>query len=164
MTKQQEREMQNFVSRRRTLAILAAAGGVAAVGQGASGTESKSLVAATSLRKAFDEAQKKVTISIDLEDLKTLKDNNYRLCFAKKVAEGKFNVVWQSYDKYLASNDFSWVPLFQLFGTNVFQGDVTVNAKTNMVKKSALDNKALWILRGFCPTRALAGRGRQSLS
>lgn len=75
--------------------------------------------------------QKSVTIELSNSALAEMKNNNYRLCFAKKVAEGDYNVVWQSYDKYLANNTFTWTPQFQLFGTNTFQAKVEVHVDTN---------------------------------
>ncbi len=76
--------------------------------------------------------QKTVNIKIASTDLTFLKDNKYRLCFAKKVND-TFDVVWQSYDEYLATNSFMWTPVFQLFGTNEFVGNVTVKASTTPV-------------------------------
>ncbi|MCP5095870.1 MAG: hypothetical protein GY943_09980 [Chloroflexi bacterium] len=76
---------------------------------------------------------KSVTIEIDTKDLQFLKQNNYKLCFAKKVGNNDYNVVWQSYTDYLVTNTFSWVPMFQLFGSNVFQDNVEVKVSTNKV-------------------------------
>ena len=76
--------------------------------------------------------QKDVNISIASQDLEVLKDNAYRLCFAKKVNE-TFNVVWQSYQDYLAYNSFLWTPAYQLFGSNEFRSNVTVKVTTNVV-------------------------------
>ncbi len=76
--------------------------------------------------------QKTVNIQITSEELETLKDNEYRLCFAKKVND-TFDVVWQSYQKYLDNNSFLWTPVYQLFGSNQFKGDVTVRVQTNTV-------------------------------
>ena len=73
---------------------------------------------------------KGVRILIDGADLETLKDAHYRLCFAKKV-DKTYNVVWQSYDKYLSNNGFDWTPKYELFGINEFEADVTVVASTN---------------------------------
>jgi hypothetical protein len=75
---------------------------------------------------------KSVKIEIAPADLEFLKDNHYKLCFAKMV-NNTFNVVWQSYDKYLATTTFQWVPTYQLFGTNTFQDNVTVTVDTNTV-------------------------------
>jgi hypothetical protein len=84
---------------------------------------------------ALDAVSKAVTILVDLDDLATLKTNNYAMCFAKKVASGSdggsYNVVWQSLTKYVYSTAFSWTPQFSLFGTNVFADTVTVTATTN---------------------------------
>jgi hypothetical protein len=87
---------------------------------------------ATALQSALEASEKRVSIIIDLDDLKILKASNYRLCFAKKVGDADYNVVWQSYSLYLASNDFSWTPQYQLFGTNIFQDNITVRVATNL--------------------------------
>lgn len=84
------------------------------------------------LMAAAAAAQKSVNILIDADDLGFLKDNKYMLCFAKKVGDS-FNVVWQAYDKFLANNNFSWVPQFQLFGSNVFMEQVKVQVSTNPI-------------------------------
>lgn len=78
--------------------------------------------------------QKKVTIKIDHEDLRLLKNSAYRLCFAKKVGEHDYNVVWQSYTDYLPSNTFSWTPEYELFGSNEFESNVRVDVSTNIVR------------------------------
>ncbi|MBD2213729.1 hypothetical protein H6G27_28250 [Nostoc linckia FACHB-104] len=78
-------------------------------------------------------AEKSVTITIEETDLQNLKDANYKLCFAKKVDEGKYNVVWQSYDEFLMNNTFSWTPQYQLFGTNTFKENIKVVVSTNLV-------------------------------
>lgn len=75
---------------------------------------------------------KSVDIQIASADLETLKGSGYQLCFAKKV-NNSYNVVWQSGFEYTGDDTFSWQPLYELFGTNVFQGDVTVHATTNAV-------------------------------
>lgn len=76
--------------------------------------------------------QKIANITIAKQDLETLKGNKYRMCFAKKV-NNTFNVVWQSYDDYLNTNSFLWTPVYQLFGSNLFKGDLTVEVATNAV-------------------------------
>lgn len=75
---------------------------------------------------------KSVDIQIAAADLETLKNNQYQLCFAKKV-NNSYNVVWQSAADYLSENTFSWQPLYELFGSNDFKGDVTVHVSTNKV-------------------------------
>ncbi len=75
---------------------------------------------------------KSVEIQIDSNDLASLKENKYRLCFAKKV-NNTYNVVWQSYIDYLGNNTFSWTPVYQLFGTNTFQDNITVEVDTNAI-------------------------------
>ncbi|RON50154.1 hypothetical protein [Pseudomonas frederiksbergensis] len=118
----------------------------------------KSLLAAPTALKTTDYSkvltstlaatQKTVSIQIDSADLTTLKQNGYKLCFAKKVGTEAYNVVWQSYVQYLSFNDFSWTPQYQLFGTNQFQANVTVRASTNTIniglgQQSILDNNGL---------------------
>jgi hypothetical protein len=97
------------------------------------------------LAKALLDAQKTVTIQIAPDDLKDLKVANYKLCFAKKVGDADYNVVWQSFDRYLINNVFSWTPQYQLFGNNLFQDKILVQASTNQVviqlgQTSILDN------------------------
>jgi hypothetical protein len=75
---------------------------------------------------------KSVKILVDPSDLASLKENKYRLCFAKKV-NNTYNVVWQSYTDFIHQNSFSWTPVYQLFGTNTFQDNVTVDVETNAV-------------------------------
>ncbi|WP_203612748.1 hypothetical protein [Amycolatopsis sp. SID8362] len=77
-------------------------------------------------------AGKSVGIQIDTADLEELKNNGYNLCFAKKVND-TYNVVWQSAGEYLADNTFSWQPLYELFGSNEFKGDVGVRVSTKKV-------------------------------
>ncbi|MEM7537973.1 MAG: hypothetical protein AAF639_37730 [Chloroflexota bacterium] len=84
-------------------------------------------------RQVMLASTKTVDIEIALPDLQQLKASNYKLCFAKKVAEGEYNVVWQSYLDYLAFNKFSWTPQYQLFGSNIFQSNVEVRVATNLV-------------------------------
>lgn len=75
---------------------------------------------------------KSVYIKIDPTDLESLKHDKYKICFAKKVAN-TYDVVWQSYDKFLAGNTFSWIPMYQLFATNTFSGGVQVRADADPV-------------------------------
>lgn len=85
---------------------------------------------------------KSVDIKIDPNDLETLKKNGYQLCFAKKVND-TYNVVWQSSDEYLADNAFSWQPMYELFGSNVFSGNVRVRVSTNKVAIGLGDQSVL---------------------
>lgn len=85
------------------------------------------------LRSTLAATQKTVTIEIAAGDLTQLKKSGYKLCFAKKVGTEDYNVVWQSYDKYLSNNEFSWTPQYQLFASNVFKENVQVNVSTNIV-------------------------------
>lgn len=89
--------------------------------------------AARGFRAAFLAAQKTVSIEIDSNQLETLKGSSYRLCFAKKVGNEAYNIVWQSYFDYLVSNTFSWTPTYQLFGSNTFAANLTVKVATNLV-------------------------------
>jgi len=89
--------------------------------------------ATLTLQAALNATKKRVKIEIVQDDLRTLKDGNYKLCFAKKVAEGDYNVVWQSYDDYSVTNTFLWTPQYQLFGSNRFKENVEVEVTTNVV-------------------------------
>ncbi|WP_299275114.1 hypothetical protein [uncultured Psychroserpens sp.] len=77
---------------------------------------------------------KTVQIKISSEELASLKGNGYKLCFAKKVGDNSYNVVWHAFDNYLSQNTFSWTPQYELFGINTFQHDIRVQAQTNIVK------------------------------
>ena len=76
---------------------------------------------------------KSVKIEIAPDDLTSLKLNNYKMCFAKRVGDNDYNVVWQAYDLYLQNNMFSWVPLYELFGTNQYKANIQVTVHTNKV-------------------------------
>jgi hypothetical protein len=75
---------------------------------------------------------KTVTINIDKDKHGKLMDEHYKLCFAKKVGD-VFDVIWQSYDDYLVSNTFSWIPTYQMFGSNTFADGVKVKAMTETI-------------------------------
>jgi hypothetical protein len=79
------------------------------------------------------DVQKKVSIRIALKDLENLKKARYKLCFAKKIGNKGYNVVWQSYSDYLTNNTFSWTPQYALFGSNTFQDNIQVRVSTNIV-------------------------------
>lgn len=92
--------------------------------------------------------QKSVKIQIASADLTRLKQSGYKLCFAKKLDNEDYDVVWQSYTNYLSNNTFSWTPQYQLFGASVFQANLTVDISTNLVQiglgqQSILDNSGL---------------------
>ncbi|MEB0045610.1 MULTISPECIES: hypothetical protein [unclassified Pseudomonas] len=118
----------------------------------------KSLLGATQALKPSDYSkvlastlaatQKVVKIQIASGDLTTLKQSGYKLCFAKKVGNEAYNVVWQSYVQYLSNSTFSWTPQYQLFGSNSFQANVQVDVSTNLVniglgQQAILDNSGL---------------------
>jgi len=86
------------------------------------------------LNTLLQATQKTVKIQIASPDLTQLKSSNYRLCFAKKVGDNDYNVVWQSYMNYLSNNRFSWTPQYELFGSNTFQDNVIVDVSTNVVR------------------------------
>lgn len=83
--------------------------------------------------EALEAVTKKVQINIMEGDFNTLKQSHYKLCFAKKVGDGDFNVVWQSYTDYLMYDNLSWTPQYSVFGSNNFESNVKVLANTNTV-------------------------------
>ena len=83
--------------------------------------------------KAVGLSQKIVTIEIDMESLTTLKEGYYKLCFAKKIEEEGYTVVWYATLRYLSVNEFSWRPMYMLFGTDAFQDGRSVRPCTNSV-------------------------------
>jgi hypothetical protein len=114
------------------LATVVFVGGSNRTAQGTALTANAWTHLAATVRSATQAAQKTVRIEIDTSDLEELKGANYKLCFAKKVGDD-YDVVWQSYTKYLPSNTFSWTPQYQLFGANVFNDRVNVEVSTNLV-------------------------------
>ncbi|AFY43919.1 hypothetical protein [Nostoc sp. PCC 7107] len=86
------------------------------------------------LQTALTASKKTVDIQIAPDDLNTLKGSDYKLCFAKKVGDNDYNVVWQSFTAYLSNNSFLWTPQYQLFGSNIFQSNIEVKVSTNTIK------------------------------
>lgn len=84
------------------------------------------------LKSLLGATTKSVTVKIDPEELEILKESEYSLCFAKKVGDKDYNVIWKSMNKYLANNKFSWTPVYEVSGTNTFQDSVKVEATTNI--------------------------------
>ena len=76
---------------------------------------------------------KTVNIQIGPKDFNTLKQGAYNLCFAKKIGDAAYNVVWRASFEYLEDNDFSWTPIYQIFGTNTYHDGITVKASTKKV-------------------------------
>ncbi len=83
------------------------------------------------LQKALKATEKQVKIQISVEDLQKMKHNGYSLCFAKKVGDFDYDVIWKSMNKYLSNNTFTWQPIYQIFGTNIFEAGVKVEVSTN---------------------------------
>jgi hypothetical protein len=105
---------------------------------------------------------KSVQIQIASSDLNELRRGGYHLCFAKKVGEESYNVVWRGFSQYLQDNTFSWAPLYELFGINTFRPGQIVQSSTATVdidlgETSVLDSNG--VLRG-----ARAGGKPQSIS
>lgn len=94
---------------------------------------SSTLISVLDFQSLLQDVSKNVNIEIADADIRLLKDSNYKLCFAKKVGDYAYNVVWQSYDNFLKYNNFSWTPQYQIFGTNKFQTGVEVQVQTNSV-------------------------------
>lgn len=83
------------------------------------------------LRAAANAAKKEINVEIKDADLRGLMDSHYRMCFAKKVGDNDYNVVWQSYDYFSENNTFSYRPEYQAFRTDTFQAQVTVKVSSN---------------------------------
>lgn len=108
----------------------------------------------TSIRKcqtpetALANSTKTVNIKISDEEIKNLKENDYKLCFAKKIGGTEYDIVWQAYSSFLSKNVFSWTPEYQLFGSDNFISGTTVATQTNNMiiglgKTSILDKNGL---------------------
>lgn len=85
------------------------------------------------LRECLNNAEKQVIVKILQKDFKALKTGRYMLCFAKKMCDDTYNVVWKAFGNYLINNVFSWRPQYRLFGSNQFHDGKTVNVSTNAV-------------------------------
>lgn len=77
--------------------------------------------------------EKKVSIDIDINDFNNLKNNKYSLCFAKKVGDEDYNVVWNAETCFLQKGSFSWTPQYQIFATNTFKESVKVTTQTDII-------------------------------
>lgn len=85
------------------------------------------------LTELMEAASKKVSVSIDRASLGSLKQSNYNMCFAKKVGNADYNVVWKSYQKFSVSNSFSWVPVYSIFGSDIFEESLKVKISCSPV-------------------------------
>lgn len=83
------------------------------------------------LRALANATKKEINVEINTDDIKTLKDSSYKICFAKKVGDNDYNVVWQSYEYFSENNTFSWRPEYQVFRTDTFKAQVTVKVASN---------------------------------
>jgi len=86
-----------------------------------------------SFQNVLAAATKTVDIGIGKKDFATLKQARYNLCFAKKVGDAAYNVVWRASFEYLEDNEFSWTPIYQIFGTNRYQDGIAVKASTKKI-------------------------------
>lgn len=78
--------------------------------------------------------RKTVKIQLTTHALDLMKSSGYKLCFAKKIENHSYNVVWWAYDDYLSNNLFSWIPKYTLFGANFFKDKRRVQVATNTQK------------------------------
>ncbi len=84
------------------------------------------------LKSLLAAATKSVMVKIDSDELRDLKASGYSLCFAKKVGDKDYNVIWKSMKKYLSNNKFTWTPVYEISGTNTFEDSVKVETTTNI--------------------------------
>ena len=75
---------------------------------------------------------KTLIVEITSDDLIMLQGEGLKLNIAIKV-NNTFDVVWQSISNYESSNTYQWSQDFQVFASNEFQEDVTVESETNLV-------------------------------
>lgn len=57
---------------------------------------------------------KQINIFVPADDVKRLKDNNYKLCFSKKVNDS-FNTIWEARAHYQQDEVFEWEPEYKIF-------------------------------------------------
>ncbi|KJC60973.1 hypothetical protein UP10_08600 [Bradyrhizobium sp. LTSPM299] len=72
---------------------------------------------------------KSIEIQIALDDLEFLKTNRYLLCFAA-INSG---IVWRCFSDYLASNPFSLISQYEVFGTSSLNIGSVITIDTNTV-------------------------------
>ena len=75
---------------------------------------------------------KTLIVEITSDDLIMLQGEGLKLNIAIKV-NNTFDVVWQSISNYESNNTYQWSQDFQVFASNEFQEDVTVEIQTNLV-------------------------------
>jgi hypothetical protein len=75
---------------------------------------------------------KLIQIKINQTDYDVLKSGKYNLCYSQK-ANDAYAVVCQSISNYLPSTRISWLPNYQLFGTNFFTAGAEVVIEINSV-------------------------------
>lgn len=67
---------------------------------------------------------KSITIVLDNNSLRELRGRGFNLCFAKRLKDQEFNVIWRALNRYDSNNVFCWTPEYQVFGSNrYFVGD-----------------------------------------
>src|SRR5260221_13578345 len=75
---------------------------------------------------------KLVQIHINQPDYDQRKSSRFNVCFAQKVNDA-YTVVCQATFDYLPSTRFSWLPKYQVFGTNFFNPAAEAVVETNPV-------------------------------
>lgn len=100
------------------------------------------------LKTLLGATEKSITVKVDPDELRALKDSGYALCFAKKVGDNAYNVIWKSMNKFLANNKFTWTPVYEISGTNTFEDSVKVETTTNtqvigLGERTIIDNVGL---------------------
>lgn len=86
------------------------------------------------MSNSVETGTKKVSIKISEEEFKTLKNNGYSICFAKRVGDYDYNVVWRAAKEYFQNVIFSWKPLYSMFATDTFESGVQVKVSTEPKK------------------------------
>ena len=79
-------------------------------------------------------ADKTINIQIDQNDLTQLKDGHYMLCFAKKIKNQNYNIIWQAYWDYMVNNQIHYYPQYAAFGSQYFENIAKVFISTNIVQ------------------------------
>ncbi|KAI0766823.1 hypothetical protein BD413DRAFT_480427 [Trametes elegans] len=70
-----------------------------------------------------------LTVNINNDDFKALKDQGYKLCIAKRV-NGTFDTVWQG-ETFFPHNTFHWTSRYEVFGTQTFEDGALVTSTTD---------------------------------
>lgn len=87
----------------------------------------ETVLPSSSLTWKNDAAQKKLKITFADEQMELLKRNEYKLCFARKIENFAYNIVWKASSDFMVNTVFRWIDEYYLFASDAFAKSVNVN-------------------------------------